>query len=978
MTERRLIESAIGLAGRLSHIPYGTDKPEDCGWRTSRAFTPNAPVFRALGLYKTWISPEADHVADLLSLPGTAWEQSRRQQRWLLKNHPEASLGNQLLHEYLVEEDSSFSPQHEHSRQACFFSVGELTDTSLRKNNGVPLVVTVAGSAHNILRLTRPEQEKWTWHREPNVAIRLFEASKEPALWREEEGIGPILRVKCIVDLKRYNPTRWLAVQRDSGTTIFQPEYRRVQAGDSLERSVSRIAANPLFHLSKEQTGGNTHSDVSFNPATRSNLPQLAIIDERGFWSIWDVKHTKFKSSGEPTPILRINGHIDRGILEHLPYGDHSDIRWHSILWVGRSEDNLDLLGNLDLNADDEQQLGSEAAFPPLQRSSSVLVYNSQQIRLFDLITGVYLPDLEFCRHGRLDCILNVQIAYDPQYFYVLTTSKLFIVRVHSRPGVEWDKPEKLWTILFSTPHFRSPFDQTLKLAITQGHKPDSTTSLVFIYSSTNPWTDLFHVEFSPTDHNRVRCQANVTGLGSLRNTAFNSPIQALFVIPTPVIVNSLKVFTQMGYDLGEKRTKLYQILVLKSDMSLVSIMCVSSLSPPIQISVPSKNVGRRTKDRLQRASQYSPSKFIIDDDLATSEEDAPIVGNVAHRYIRAFYEHLGSVSASILENSLAVREGKCVSLYNPFDTAHKYVEDAVQTGFPPTRTLLQVMPTFKELSRHPLSAIEWENEIKRLDTIHSNVVVYTPNLLHYRLSLSIPKSLQEAYSRVLEITKKSSHHEDSNVADERRMVVVSEQIAYDLYLSLHGIGYGNPNCNKSRAAVAEDMILDSQTETLPSSPPRFESPASSAWSQRSNSEAVDDEDPAMALLRAYTGTGKFVPEKKLELLDKWQLGAEPSDYAFDLDRNSGVDAAKLRRVKQQARADRKRRRTQTLIQLSQEPELPATQPAPDTGVYSSQPKSVYPQKQTIHSDPLYTMSQPTTGAFGRRPAKKAKRKVGF
>ncbi|KAF2965453.1 hypothetical protein GQX73_g8130 [Xylaria multiplex] len=963
MTERRLIESAIGLAGRLSHIPFGTDKPEDC-----------APVFRALGRYRTWIPPEPDHVVDSLPALGTIWEQSRRQQRWLVRNHPEASLGNQVLHDYLAEENSPLALRQEPGRQTCFFSLGELTDISLKKNLGVPLVVTVTGSANNILRLATLNQERWVWHREPNVAVHLYEAASEkPSLWIEED-VAPILRVKCIVDLRRYNPIRWLAVQRDSGTTIFQPEYHKVPVGGSLGTGASRIAANPLFHISREQTGGNAHSDVSFNPATRSNPPQLAVIDERGFWSIWDVKFAKIKSLGELTPKLKICGHIDHGILEQLPYRDNSNMQWHKILWVGRSDDSLDLLGDLDLNADNEQ-FSSQTVFPPLQRSSLVLVYNPQQIRLLDLATGVYLPDLEFCRHGSLDRILDVRTTHDPQYFYVLTTFKLFIVRAHSRPGVEWDRPEKVWSILFSTPHFRSPFDQSLKLATTQGVKPDLATSLIFIYSSANPWTDLFYVEFSQTDPNIVKCQANVTGLGSLRNTIFNSPIQTLCITPSRIIAKTPESSTQMGQDLVEKRTRLYQILVLKSNMSLDSALCVSSMSSPIQISLPNKNVGRQSRSgSRRRASDRSPSEFIVDDDLVTSKESSP---SVAHRYIKAFYEYLNNNSVHLPKDIPARSWSNGVSRYNPFNAAHQHVENAAQTGFLPIYTLLQVMPNFKEIPRRSLSAVEWEHEIERLNNVHSSVGIYTLDLLRSHLLLSSSKSLQEVYSIIFEIADNSSHQGDSDDANNGRMAAISEQIAYDLYLSLRGIGSRNPDSNRVQVTVEENMLLDSQTETLPSSPPRYESPASSAWSQRSNSEATEDEDPAMTLLRTYTGTGKFVPHKKFELLDKWKLGAEPSDYTFDLDRNAGVDAGTIRREKQLAREHRKRRRAQTLLQMSQEPELPATQPAPDTSFYSSQPRGMSSQRQIIHSDPVHMMSQPMAGTFGRRPNKKAKKRKG-
>ncbi|KAI1293300.1 RNA polymerase I-specific transcription initiation factor RRN6-like protein [Xylaria venustula] len=972
MTERRLIESVIGLAGRLSHIPYGTDKTGDHGWRSSRDFSRDAPVFRALGLRKTWVSPEPSRAVESLPVPGTAWEQSRRQQLWLVKHHPEASLGNHLLHDYFVEEESPFSPPQEHSWHKCFFTLGELTDTSLKRNTGVPLVVTVTGSANNILRLAKLDKGKWQWPREPNIAARLLEvASEEPAVWIDED-VGPIRRVKCIVDLRRYNPTRWLAVQRDSGTTIFQPEYRKVPAGGGLGKNTSRIAANPLFRLSREQTGGNSHSDVSFNPSTRSNPPQIAIIDERGFWSIWDLEQTRSKLLDGPVPKLKICGHIDNGVLDQFPYRDRSAMKWHKVLWVGRCENNLDLLGNLDLDADNAD-MSSQATFPSLQRSSLVLVCNMHRIRLLDLSIGAYLPDLEFRLSDSLDCILDIQVAHDPQYSYILTTSRLFIIRVYSEPGVEWDKPKKAWSILFSTPHFRSSFDQSLKLAVTQGAKPSQTTSFVFIYSSADPWIDLYHAEFSPRGLNGVRCQANVTGQDSLQET-FNSTFLTLCISPTPITENA-EPFTNIGRCLVERRIKLYQIVGLRSDISLVSTLCVSSLSPSTQVSVPKKVAGRKSRADIwrDRYLQRLLSKIVIEDDgLVPPKEDSP---SIAHRYIKIFYEYLSRVSANAGQDNSTRFAQENVTRYNPFDAVHQHAEKAVQNGLLPTCTLLQVMPNFKEVSRHSLSAIKWENEIGRLISMHPSVVVYALDLLNPLLSIS--GSLREAYSRLLEITINSLHHGDGENANESRAVSMSEQMTYDLYLSYYGIGYRNPAGDRTQATVEENGLPDSQAETLPSSPPGFESSASSAWSQRSNSEVVEDEDPAMTLLRAYTGTGKFVPDKKFELLDKWKVGAEPSDYVFDLDRSGDVDAGKLRRAKQLAREDRKRRRTQTLIQLSQEPELPATQPAPDTSFYSSQPRGLSSQRQMIHSDPLHMMSQPAAGAFGRRPNKKAKKRKG-
>ncbi|KAK5631252.1 hypothetical protein RRF57_006966 [Xylaria bambusicola] len=934
------------------------------------------PVFKALGLYKTWISPELDHVSDSQPVSGTLWEQSRRQQNWLLKHHPEASLGNNLLHDYLEEEDSPFSPRQDYSYQTCLFSLGELTDTSLRKHAGIPLIVTVTGSANNVLRLARLDQGRWTWPQEPNIAARLVELAPEnPALWIDDDDVGPIRRVKCIVDLKPYSPTRWVAVQRDSGTTIFQPEYRKASVDGSSRRESSRIAANPLFYISREQTGGSTHSDVSFNPGTRSNPPQLAIVDERGFWSVWDVKYSsKLKTSREPTPRLRICGHIDHGVLGQIPYRDRSAMAWHKILWVGRSEDHLDLLGNLDLNLDHDNST-SQVASPPLQRSSSILVCNPQQVRLLDVSAGVYLPDLGFRRPDSLDCVLDVHIAHDPQFIYVLTTFKLFIVRIYSTPGVEWDKPKKVWSIIFSTPHHRSCFDHGLKLAVSQGVKPVYMTSFVYIYSSTNSWIDLFHVKFSSTDLSSVICQANVTGLGSLQKT-LNSAIRTLCISPTPIVVKTPKSRTKLGNELVEQRVRFYQVLALRADMSLISVVCVSSSLPSIQIVLPKKYIGRRSKAEYLSDEDLRclPSEFVVDDSLTTPMEDFPTID---HRYIKAFYEHLSTRSLGLEQNNIAGSAEASVYKHNPFDAVHQYTKEATSRGLLPISTLLQIMPNFKNLSSDSLSGVEWENELEKLNNIHPSVVVHTLGLLRSSLRFSAPGPLQEVYSRFLELSNNSLHHGDGDEENDRRIVSISEEITYDLYLSLHSIGYRSAVGNQLQTTTEEDMLLDSQAESLPSSPQRPESPASSAWSQRSNSEAVENEDPAMTLLRAYTGTGNFVSQKKFELLDKWKLGMEPSEYTFDLDRSGDVDAGKLRREKQQAREERKRRRTQTLIHLSQEPELPATQPAPEMAFYSSQSRGMSSQRQIIHSDPIHMMSQPAAGTFGKRPNKKVKKRKG-
>jgi len=289
-------------------------------------------------------------------------------------------------------------------------------------------------------------------------------------------------------------------------------------------------------------------------------------------------------------------------------------------------------------------------------------------------------------------------------------------------------------------------------------------------------------------------------------------------------------------------------------------------------------------------------------------------------------------------------------------------------------------MPRFREISPDSLSRIAWEAEVEKLNSIHLTLMVHQLGLLRSFLGLPTSTSLHETYIRLIEVVKSSFGSRSVDRLDGDDVTRINQEICYDLYVSVYGIGCYIPSSKSSHTTRAgENLLPDSQADTLPSSPPRLSSPPSTpAWSQVSDFEAAEEEeDPAMVLLRGYTGTGKFVPKKRFELLDKWDLGAEPSSYAFDLDRSGDADAVKQRRAKQLAREDRKRRRAETLLHISQEPELPATQPAPDIRFHSSQPRGFGSQRQILHSDPLQTMSQPASGIFGRRPNKKAKKRKG-
>ncbi|KAI0593747.1 RNA polymerase I-specific transcription initiation factor RRN6-like protein [Biscogniauxia sp. FL1348] len=1006
MTERHILESSIGLAGRLSHLPYRTGKAEDCGWQSSRDFSQNAPIFKVFDSWTTWFP--ATEAPDRHAVTGTLWNQRRRQQRWLLKTHPEARLGNEIVHEHLFEAASRHDRQGAEPCHTSYFALGELTDISKPQGSiGAPLLVTSAGIANDEIRFVKPSLAKWRWDEEDSGVLCLAEKSaEEPALWTKD--IGPICQLKCFVDLKRYDPTRWLVVQRCSGTRVFQPEYQRVPTTSTPngDKEPSHIAPNPILYFSRDQTGGNSHADVAFNPGTRSRPPQLGIIDERGFWSIWDITLTRIKSAMKPKSKLEKCGHIGKGVTERLPYKDTSVPQWHKILWVGCLNSRVEELQTFGFD-DDETEPSSQGTFLSLERSIMLLLCNSSLVRLLDTTTDSFLPDLSFLRPGSSESVLDIHAnPQDPQYCFVLTTSKLFVVRVFSEAGEEWDKPQKKWTILLSSPHFRDTFDKSLKLTVTSGVKTlDQVTTMVFIYSAGVPLLDLFCVRVMKKDPGRATCHHETVNLAPFQGSSPDFTIQSMCLSPATVAVKASEHLSEFSRNLAEQRVQFYQLTALKSDMCFISTLCASSMTSISEVVPPVYKVIRPAKAvERKKLVKHLSSTFVVKEDLAMLEDNAKLASFITQdrdnnvirpevqRSVSSFYEHLSTFfdGASQIQDIVPSQEDEFGT--NPFDVVHLAVEEALERGIVPVKTLLQIMQGFKLPENFPEFMVEWEAELERLRNLDPSIEVLDLNQPRAAWMPLDTTSLYEIHSKLHGLSPVEAAISDASASKPNQRSAMLCRIACDLYLSLYAVG----NCRTIATDIEQssfsptayqadgldNMAVDSQTESYRGSSVRSQSPASVASSQMSRPGDAE-EDPAMTLLRSYTGTGKFIPKREAELLGKWQVGASLADYVFDLDRTAETTPGMLKRAKQLARQSRKRRRAASLLQISQQPELPSTQPAPNTHFFSSQisqPVARFSQSQQIHSDPPHIMSQPSGGVFGQRPErpkKKAKKRKG-
>ncbi|XDG03247.1 hypothetical protein ABKA04_002862 [Annulohypoxylon sp. FPYF3050] len=839
MTDRQVTESTIGLAGRLSHLPYGLTKAEDRGWQSTRNFAQRTSVFKELGFHKTW-RPATGSTG--LQSPGSsaskAWYASKKQQKWLLKANPEARLGNEFIYDELLS-SNSLSEAHENEPwSSSLLAIGELTDASDPQSvSGAPLVAIVTGEANDVLRLAKPGIEEWQWQSEDDVSVEFRDLTEhDDSVLFKEEFAGSIRLLKSVVDSKRYDPTRWIIVQRDTGTQVFQPEYRlapTISAYDG-KGKISRIAANPLFFISRDQTGGNVHLDASFNPGVRSNPPQLGLIDECGFWSIWDIAHTRLRSSRKPKARLRKCGHIEQGVLDRLPSKGTGESQWHKILWVGcPSEDSQEF--ELEEDAETPE---AHSSFPQLVRSTTLLLCNTKLIKLLDLSNNSILPGLPFIAERSRDCILDVhQNPRDTQYFFVLTTSKLFVVRAYSASGQEWGQAQKQWKIILVVSHLRDGFDRKLKLAVAPGATlPERATSLVYISSTSNTRIDLFCVTMMKSDPSRVAYHSETVALDAFQRT------------PDDAVMNGNE---------GETH---------------------QTISPGVSLwTVTRKSVG------------------------------------VFYEFLHTFFNELKE------HQELPARDEEFG--YNPFDDVHIAIERMIEDGDMPATTIFQMIENLRLPNDMSLAASEWRLEMERLGRVNSNVGLLALDRPHIQV-IKTANSLDDLHSAIMITMAGANFSEREDQIQEMRSTVF-RQIACDVYLSLFGLVHRQVDhqvdLNESQQTLAHDldnMVIDSQQGSRAGSVARSQSEMSTTSSIGSKTENSPEEDPAMTLLRAYTGTGKFVSTKSTELLDKWQIGASPNEYMFDLDRDQEVTPGMQKRAKRLARENRKRRRAETLLQV--------------------------------------------------------------
>lgn len=308
----------------------------------------------------------------------------------------------------------------------------------------VPIAVAVTGRCGDSISLFRIEDEVAEWRQERPYKARVPSVgTAETSTW---VGSGIPVRQICFAQTTEVKAT-WMAARFSTSTTIFRPLYHRFPVAVTRESYCdlenlpslrnSRLSANPLVDIHYYRTGGYPHADVTFNPWYQK---QLAIVDIRGNWSIWNISGRNRRTGGNWIGDCVKSGTLPsvdpalNAFREEQPRYDG----WAAVQWVA------------DVN--------------------HLIVCDRRCIFLYQIAhaSGFWRP-IDLGLKGETEWILDLKRSPSkPSIVFILTTSRVFWLDITTSNALFSGEEEAPLIPQVSWRHFRDTEDTTLQLTITQ------------------------------------------------------------------------------------------------------------------------------------------------------------------------------------------------------------------------------------------------------------------------------------------------------------------------------------------------------------------------------------------------------------------------------------------------------------------------------------------------------------------------------
>ncbi|CAK7216959.1 hypothetical protein SBRCBS47491_003000 [Sporothrix bragantina] len=512
-------------------------------------------------------------------------------------------------------------------------SYGEITDMSSREPVGRMAVAMATGQSGHALRIVQVQREHWGWHQDGNATLKLSNIDPEDeGHWCDNAlSINQIKFTSSGNDGDKSSAkkaSRWILVQTAAETIVFQPtlhgvpvQGNKVCACDHAVRGPNYLAAGPIIRIPSKETGGRAHCDVAFNPATDAKPPQLAIIDEAGQWSVWNVVGSTHARKNILLPFLHVRGTFTDGITPgpSMPAMQtmHGLGHLHRVAWLpkatalpGESTQSNTLL------------LGSATAV-----NVTSLDKKDSPLRVFNATHNV-----------GLDNIVDVQVSpNNASHVFVLTTTTIFWLDLSSlntviSPG-KYSKTKKP-LLLLSCPHLRSPIDKTMKLSLARStsHLGENVT-LALIYSMRHPevavfWFPEVTTGSEPTYQQQVfqLARPQFDSVDTKTKTRMLGQ-QAMLLLSKDVVISqsNARLKDTFGHQYARPGVNIFQIITLGADMSLWSSLCASASGPqPVRLApfppVPKRKHSQKNQGTINKkrrvGAKYFRKSFVVPDEF--------------------------------------------------------------------------------------------------------------------------------------------------------------------------------------------------------------------------------------------------------------------------------------------------------------------------------------------------------------------------
>ncbi|PHH64024.1 hypothetical protein CDD81_5129 [Ophiocordyceps australis] len=1007
---RPFAELDYGLPGLLKYLP-STDPVKGLGVLHTSRQTENCRAFNIFGstaqIYPSSKTPRPWPQSNI-------WEQRRVQRRWLLKFHPETCMGSDVVGSMLKEEMEHFKDAQEENTRASLLAIGEMRDVRDAKNTKwLPMLAVATGQCGEKLRLTRIDESQWQWGDNEDALLHL---SIIDSIHREEEvtwaaDAAPITRIKTVTSYSQLNTPRWLLVQKLTWTTILQPEYNPIPlqnpdcAPNSTLKEPSFIRPNPILTLHSSQTGGNAHSDMCLIPAVPGSPPQLAVMDECGYWTVWNICGMWKIGNKTLRLVPFMCGNISQGVLDRMPLRSIYPAEKHGMLLFPRSKPVVPC----------QTRLEAECPGSTSGCSKRMVLWKAKRFELLDLSSNVSVGSLSVLSPANLDQdpILDIQISpLNSNHIFVLTTQKITwidLAGLDMEPSPALPCPEVLLSL-----HHIGISNQDMRMSVSRVSADDTDTVLVFTFSPRNEqlYVQWFHQ--SP-ETGLTQWHRYVTDLPGSRQISSHGLIQGFRAQPAELehSLESATIGPGTRYLQGD--VQFYQVMVLADDLSLRYCICASDglalnrtaapyLEPPtVRIGWSTNQERRLWRKKRKYHLRHMAEAFVLPDSMA--DADLEDFGRLRQTE-EAQEAHSGDESAPPQPQARTLNMKKmCRDISDLLDSAaaagerglpsylaqalSEVLEKGLERGSQPLATWADLAEELSHDTPGLSSDEDMEADLSHLLGLCDNRAVVM------RLGRLPQPQCQGVWTELSELKRRYSAMWTDAVDNKlpaqmqlTRKAWVSE-IAVDLFLSGHGamvqdvdlfgVGSVASDHDRHKSMVADSQPRTHSTQTLPLS-----SQASQPWTgtgtATSSSSSCESQDAALKcleLLVASIDAKKVTAAKPSKCLSLWPTKGEtekPDDYKSSIALKEDEVEQVWREKRRQHEARRAKRQ-----RLHGRPEMMTAkgeeQVSSCVRIAASQMGEVQVPSSQVEG-PVVTMSQPVSGVFGKR--KRGKKRPGF